>query len=199
MKTDDELTGEEAAALRSLAEGPLPPAGLEDRTTARLAARGLLARRRGSAWIKATLATAAAVLIFFAGLKAGSLPGATQTAPAVPAASAAPVESRFALLLYQSPAEVGLAKNEEALRVAEYTGWARGLREQGHDVSGEKLEEKRSMIQPQVVSTVQTVSLPIAGFFIISAATLDEALGVARTCPHLKYGGAIEVRPIAGT
>ena len=45
MKTDDELTGEEAAALRSLAEGPLPPAGLEDRTTASLAARGLLARR----------------------------------------------------------------------------------------------------------------------------------------------------------
>ena len=198
MKTDDELTGEEAAALRSLAEGPLPPAGLEDRTTARLAARGLLARRRGSAWIKATLATAAAVLIFFAGLKAGSLPGTTPAPPTVPA-SAIPAESRFALLLYQSPAEVALAQGEETLRVAEYTGWARGLREQGRDVSGEKLEEKRSMIQPPLVSTTQTGSLPIAGFFIISAGTLDEALGVARTCPHLKYGGAIEVRPIAGT
>jgi len=190
MKTDDELTGEEAAALRSLAEGPLPPAGLEDRTTARLAARGLLARRRGSAWTKAILAAAAGALIFFVGMKTGARP-----APA----AAAPEGSKFVLLLYQSAEEVGLAPEVEASRVREYVGWARVLREDGRSVSGEKLEQERSMLRPPAGSVVDAANPPIDGFFIISAGTLDEALGVARTCPHLKYGGAIEVRPIAGT
>lgn len=192
MRTDDELTGEETAALRSLADGPPPPGELEDRTLARLTARGLLVRRRRSGWIKAALAAAAGLLIFFAGLKTGARPIAP---PAAPTALAG---SQFVLLLYQSPQEVTLAADVEALRVEEYVGWARRLRAAGRDVSGEKLEEQRSMLQPPAGFAVDAGSPLIDGFFIISAGTLDEALGVARTCPHLKYGGAIEVRPVAG-
>lgn len=37
---------------------------------------------------------------------------------------------------------------------------------------------------------------PIGGFFIIAADTRERALQLAKTCPHLKYGGRIEVREI---
>jgi hypothetical protein len=43
------------------------------------------------------------------------------------------------------------------------------------------------------------VTTAVRGFFIIRAATEAEALGVARTCPHLRHGGAVAVRPIVPT
>jgi hypothetical protein len=36
----------------------------------------------------------------------------------------------------------------------------------------------------------------MSGFFLIRANDRDEALAVARTHPHLRYGGSIEVREI---
>lgn len=36
----------------------------------------------------------------------------------------------------------------------------------------------------------------IGGFFIIAADTRERALQLAQTCPHLKYGGTIEVREV---
>lgn len=37
----------------------------------------------------------------------------------------------------------------------------------------------------------------LSGFFVISAPGADEALRIAGTCPHLKYGGFVELRPVA--
>jgi hypothetical protein len=37
----------------------------------------------------------------------------------------------------------------------------------------------------------------IRGFFVISASDFQDALSVARSCPHLRHGGRILVRPIA--
>ena len=38
-----------------------------------------------------------------------------------------------------------------------------------------------------------------AGFFVIAARDEREALAIARTCPHLRYGGTVSVRPIEPT
>ena len=37
------------------------------------------------------------------------------------------------------------------------------------------------------------------GYFVIRAADLSAATALAQTCPHLKYGGSIRVRPIASS
>ena len=37
----------------------------------------------------------------------------------------------------------------------------------------------------------------VGGFFIVNAATMDEAVNIARTCPMFNYGGQLEVRQIA--
>lgn len=38
-----------------------------------------------------------------------------------------------------------------------------------------------------------------AGLFIIAARTDDEALAIARSCPHLRHGGTVSLRPIEPT
>jgi hypothetical protein len=38
----------------------------------------------------------------------------------------------------------------------------------------------------------------VAGLFVIRAADETGALAIARTCPHLRYGGRVVVHPVAG-
>ncbi|GAA2399400.1 hypothetical protein Cme02nite_08290 [Catellatospora methionotrophica] len=38
----------------------------------------------------------------------------------------------------------------------------------------------------------------VAGFYILEAADLDEALAIARLNPACRLGGGVEVRPVAG-
>jgi hypothetical protein len=37
----------------------------------------------------------------------------------------------------------------------------------------------------------------VGGFFIVNAASMDEAVGIARTCPAFNQGVRLEVRQIA--
>ena len=37
----------------------------------------------------------------------------------------------------------------------------------------------------------------IGGYFLITVVDLDEAVAIARRCPGLKYGAAVEIRPVA--
>jgi len=37
----------------------------------------------------------------------------------------------------------------------------------------------------------------VGGFFIVTAATMDEAVSIARTCPAFNHGARLEVRQIA--
>jgi hypothetical protein len=37
----------------------------------------------------------------------------------------------------------------------------------------------------------------VAGYFLLRVASLDEAVAIAKECPVLAYGAAVEVRPVA--
>jgi hypothetical protein len=39
----------------------------------------------------------------------------------------------------------------------------------------------------------------VGGYFVLNAATMDEAVAVARQCPGLPYGVNVEVRPLLDT
>jgi hypothetical protein len=192
MSADDELSHEERRALRALADAvdPGPPPGLETATVRRLGEEGLIAARRG---VRPTrlLAVAAALVLFGLGLAAG-----LRLHPAAGHESAA-ASPRFVLLLYDAPDEKELTEAEMAGRVAEYRDWARGVRAGGRAIAGEKLES-----EGRVVGTPGAVAeggWPLGGYFVIAAPDLDAAVAVARSCPHVKHGGRIEVRAIART
>ena len=38
----------------------------------------------------------------------------------------------------------------------------------------------------------------VTGSLIVEAASLEDAIDVARTCPTYEFGGSVEVRPVQG-
>lgn len=185
---DDELTETERRALRALAEGPEPSAALEAATRERLRRAGELAgpRRSGRVWLSAA-AAAAGLALFVAGVVVGE----RRAGPGGEAGG----RPRFALFLYDAPDEESLDPAQMERRVEEYRAWARDLRAKGVAISGEKLEPEARRLPPES----GTAAWPLGGYFVISTRDLDAALEVARSCPHLRHGGRIEVRAIAHT
>lgn len=153
-----------------------PPKDLEDRVVSALRHRGLLGAR-GRRAARLPLAVAAAVVL----LASGYVLGAWHTRPRP---AALPSEPRFVLLLHETPSTRSIDIPEQAL-VEEYRNWARRIHANGRAITGEKLKDAAG----------ETLS----GFFIVEAATLEAARAIADSCPHVRYGGRIEVREIDPT
>ena len=167
-----------------------PPPALERATLARLKSEGLVRRPvllRGGAL--RLLAAAAALAIFGVGLGVGrwTLQGR--------AASGADSAPKFVLFLYDAPSEPAMTDAQMQERVSEYRNWAIGLRKSGTSITGEKLTRERH----ERLGPAATGAAPLGGYFVISAKDWSAAMEVARSCPHLKHGGTIEVREIEKT
>jgi hypothetical protein len=84
--------------------------------------------------------------------------------------------------------------------IDEYMGWVEELAKTGHFLSGEPLEPEgtyiRSAEQLQTDGPFIEAKEAISGYFLIQAETPEQAVEIAKSCPILKNGGAIEVRPI---
>jgi hypothetical protein len=103
---------------------------------------------------------------------------------------------RFALFLLEDSTFQGISAVGHDSLVAEYSAWAGGLAQTGSLVLGEELaDEEIALGSPTGLSMTRWIT----GFFIVSAPTSEAALVIARTCPHLRYGGRIVVRPIVPT
>jgi hypothetical protein len=183
--TDDTGTGSGRGTLRDSLPRVATPPELENRIRASLATRGLIAPSvsRRPAW-------AARVGLLAAGFLLGALVRGNWT-------SVRPAESdgkpgQYALLLYGVPPEDTGAVH--VARAKEYGEWASRLRGArwvgGHELAGvvETLGPERTSVTPRD---------QLAGFFIIEAPSAERAAEVARSCPHLKYGGRVVVMSVA--
>lgn len=172
--------------LDRLYQGVKPSSRLEDRVVDALAGKGLLQpaspfrRWRG-------IGIAAAILLSFAvGWGSASL-----SAPSV----ATPRTDRFVMLLYQIPG----GDTRQAERVAEYQSWAAQARDSGVVVSGERLDKGGWALSWDVPMGHWSDTAAVAGYFVVQASDYNKALTIARTCPHVKYGGKVELRRIIPT
>ncbi|MCH8247112.1 MAG: zf-HC2 domain-containing protein [Bacteroidetes bacterium] len=120
---------------------------------------------------------------------------------ASPPASESVAGSEFMFLL-REPAqpleELVTADITEIVR--EYQDWATDLARAGQLIGARKLADEPDL---WLVGTSGNRSGPnlntwprISGYFVVAAADLNAAITIARNSPHLKYGGAIEVRSI---
>lgn len=162
---DDDLIG----ALQRLPRQTTPPPHVREAV-----AREIRSRVNHTPWSSRWRVAAAAALVV-AAFVAGRL-----SAPTVGGTSPT---RQFAFLLYGG----GPSTTD---RVAEYAAWARGLRQDGRPVDGERLGDESWVIGAPGSSP------HLGGFFIVGARDAEEAQSLARSHPHAKYGGTIVVQPV---
>jgi hypothetical protein len=182
----DEWTDEERAAIGRL-ERSAESKDLEERTVEALRDRGLLQPRRRNGW-RPAVAAAAAIILFGAGIIAGRL----SLSPA-----SRPVGGRYLLLLHESGSPPASA-TVVAGQVEDHRKWAMTMRAGNRLEDGEKLVDRGLLVSAAGVTEISGADLEghAGGFFIVYADSLQEAEAIARSSPHLRHGGVVEVRPI---
>jgi hypothetical protein len=80
-------------------------------------------------------------------------------------------------------------------REREYGRWASSLTG-ARWVGGHELADVIEDLGPHGAAPVSRERL--AGYFVIDAPSRQRAAEIARSCPHLKYGGRVVVMAIAG-
>lgn len=104
---------------------------------------------------------------------------------------------QYLILLYDTDSTSHISPAAMSAVVAEYSGWARGLRSKGKLVTAEKLSEAPSAwFGGQVASTGGE---RLGGFFLIRVSSAAEARKIAAECPHVRRGGRVELRAIQKT
>jgi len=109
----------------------------------------------------------------------------------------------YLLLLHADP---NLFKNVAPAELQavfqKYYGWRTRLQEAGSLVSGAKLQDRTGRILRKENDELTVTDGPfsetkelIGGLFEIRADNYDQAVEIARTCPHLEYG-TIELRQV---
>ena len=111
--------------------------------------------------------------------------------------------AQYMILIWETPGRFAETPPEQMMEiVGKYRAWSEKLAANGQFVSGERLGGDPGKVidggQNNTVTDgpfVETKEL-IGGFYIISAENYDEACEIANGCPHLEFGGRLEVREI---
>jgi len=188
MTNDPNGTDRGRGTLRDHVSRNAPPPDVAGRVRATLESRGLVrtgdggmaTRRRSVAWVVRAGLVAAGFLLGLA-VRNGSL---------APVATPA---GQYVLLLYGDPPDDTGAVH--VAREREYGRWASSLTG-ARWVGGHELADVIEDLGPRGAAPVSRERL--AGYFVIDAPSRQRAAEIARSCPHLKYGGRVVVMAIAG-
>jgi len=111
---------------------------------------------------------------------------------------------RYMLLLHDNPASFADVSPEQMQKVIEkYIAWGNRLREAGVMHAGDKLTGEPGKVLRSNNGNVRITDGPysetkevLGGYYIIEASSYEQAIDRSRDCPHLQYGGTIEVRQV---
>jgi len=96
----------------------------------------------------------------------------------------------------------GLSPQQMQAHMQETYAWIDGLTKQGVMTAAQPLTPEGKVISGKNGSVISDgiaaeSKEAVGGFFIVNAATMAEAVSIARTCPMFNHGGTLEVRQIA--
>jgi hypothetical protein len=125
--------------------------------------------------------------------------------PAVAGPAQAPQpEPGFVLVLHgRWPDATTVDEAESRRRAAEYWSWTSSLADAALLMAAGDLRwEPGSRLGPMgapIAVSEGVVESPdfVVGMFALRVGSYDEALAIARQCPHLRYGGSVSVRRVA--
>ena len=105
----------------------------------------------------------------------------------------------FFLFLHENPESFAdISPDEIQQIIRRYSEWSNEMRRKGHLLRGEKLQDGSGKVLRGASITdgpYTEAKEVIGGFFEIQAADYDQAVEIARTCPHLE-NGAVEIRQL---
>jgi len=112
--------------------------------------------------------------------------------------------AKYMLLLHDNPGSFkGVSPDQMQKIVEKYIAWGKKLREAGIIQASDKLTDEPGRVMKRKDGQVRVTDGPyseskevLGGYYIVEAASYDAAVDIARECPHLEYGGTIEVRQV---
>ena len=115
--------------------------------------------------------------------------------------------AEYMMLLHESTSGFAdLSAQDIEQIINEYTAWSNTVAAQGKMAGGKKLKDEAGKNLMINNGSLRVTDGPFAeakevigGYFTILADNYDEAIKTAQTCPHLKYGGRIELREVEPT
>jgi hypothetical protein len=110
---------------------------------------------------------------------------------------------KFMLLLHETPSDFQDYTPEQMQALVErYRTWSQGLMQSGKHAGSAKLKDEGGRHMHLRAGRVEVMDGPYAeakevmgGYFTIQAADYDEAVEIAKGCPHMEFGW-IEVRQV---
>ena len=110
----------------------------------------------------------------------------------------------YLFLLYGGPgSDEGLSPQEMQGIIEKYSAWANKIRESGHWVGGNKLKDGEGRVlragngKPRVLDgPFSETKEVIGGYLAVTADNYEDAMTLVEDCPHLAYGGTVEIREI---
>jgi hypothetical protein len=115
--------------------------------------------------------------------------------------------AQFTVLLYDTPANLerwsAMTEDEMQAAIGSYMAWSDRLTAAGRMVFMEKLRDGEGRVLRGTGAGQRVTDGPFAeskevigGFFVIEAEDYDEAVRLSADCPHLEFGGTVEIREI---
>jgi hypothetical protein len=114
---------------------------------------------------------------------------------------------KFMVILHQDPARFRNLPPDQMQQVfGKYRAWADKVRATNRYVVSDKLAEEGGRVmtlqggRPKVIDGPYAEAKEVvAGYFTILAEDYDDAVNMVRDCPHINYGGRIEIRQTDAT
>lgn len=111
------------------------------------------------------------------------------------------MKSGYMLLFRGTNWDKDLSPDQIQETMARWTDWFEGLMADGLAKSGQPLHSEGKVVSGKNGANVADGPFAeskeaIAGYFLLTVETLDEALEIARMCPALEHGMRVEVRPV---
>ncbi len=96
----------------------------------------------------------------------------------------------------------GLSPSQMQEVAGQWMSWFHGLMESGAAIAGNPLEPSGKVVAGKSGRMVSDGPFAesketIAGYFLLTVRTEEEAVRIAQQCPGLPYGVRVEVRPVA--
>ena len=183
----ERLSDLEKRMFQDLQKEQQPPEHLEEKVVAKLKEEGQLRKTMTmKVYVKWAASIAAGILLFLS----GNYYGKSNNMDRIEIEP----DRGYMLLLHE---DERFQPGEPMTMFEEYKAWMENTFNKGVKITGQELKNEAVLVNPD--GRTQTLNegsgKRTTGYFLVEAASLDDAIQVAQETPHVKYGGIVEVKP----